>query len=208
MYAEKLPATGEINPSADQRVILNDVSWSQYEMLLAMRGDRSGVRLSYLRGDLELMSPSLDHEHIKKTLARLLEAYGDEYGIDLIGYGSWTVRNAPNARGLEPDECYVIGPAEGRPERPDLALEVVWTSGGLDKLEIYRGLGVPEVWIWRDGALQVHILRGDAYERAERSVFAPDIDLAEVASYLTWPNQARAAREYRAALRARRGKAD
>jgi hypothetical protein len=31
------------------------------------------------------------------------------------------------------------------PQVPDIAIEVVWTSGGIDKLEVYRGLDVPEV---------------------------------------------------------------
>ena len=53
-------------------------------------------------------------------------------------------------RGVEPDECYVFGDAPD-PERPDLAIEVVWTRGGIDKREIYRALGVRELWFWRRG---------------------------------------------------------
>jgi Uma2 family endonuclease len=59
---------------------------------------------------------------------------------------------------LTRDECYIVGPDQNK-EVPDLALEVVWTSGGLDKLEIYRRLGVGEVWIWKDGRITVHALR-------------------------------------------------
>ena len=73
------------------------------------------------------------------------------------------LRKAPKASGLEPDECYIIGPDQSA-ERPDLAIEIVWTSGGLDKLEICSRLGVPEVWIWQDGALVVHVLRGESYQ--------------------------------------------
>jgi hypothetical protein len=44
-------------------------------------------------------------------------------------------------RGVEPDECYVLGDV-AEPARPDLAIEVVWSSGGINELEIYRKLGV------------------------------------------------------------------
>ena len=140
----------------DQRVTLYDVSWSDFELILQIRGDRAGVRLTYLNGALELMSPSVDHEGIKKTIARLLEAYAEEKGIPFNGFGSWTLRNAARARALEPDECYSL--SVGRPTRPDLAIEVVWTSGGIDKLEVYRGLGVGEVWFWREGVIEVWVL--------------------------------------------------
>jgi Uma2 family endonuclease len=129
---------------ADQRVILYGLTWKDYEILLGVRGDRAGVRLSYLNGALEIRSPSRSHEQIKTLLARLLEAYCDELGIELSGYGAWTLRSAPKERGAEADECYMVGATDK--DMPDLALEVIWSHGGLDKLEIYRGLGVAEVW--------------------------------------------------------------
>ena len=45
-------------------------------------------------------------------------------------------------RGVEPDECYCLGTLA---EIPDIAIEIALTSGGIDKLEVYRGLQVPEV---------------------------------------------------------------
>lgn len=134
-------------PDADQRILLHDVTWEGYEALLAIRGDRSGVRIYFCEGELELMSPSRTHEWIKKAIARLVEAYAEETGIELGGVGSWTIQERTEERSAEPDECYVLDGQLGPDgqldvERPDLAIEVFWTSGGLDKLEIYRGLGV------------------------------------------------------------------
>src|SRR5277367_6115904 len=94
---------------ADQHVILYGMTWKDYETLVAMRGDRAGVRVYYLRGAIELMSPTRSHEEIKTTLGRLLEAYCDERNIELSGYGSWTLRSAPEERGAEADECYMVG---------------------------------------------------------------------------------------------------
>lgn len=184
----------------DQRVFLYGKTWQEYEILLAVRGDRAGVRMNYLNGAIELMSPSRNHEEIKKTIARLLEAYCDERGIDLSGYGSWTLKNAPKERGAEPDECYILG--ETNKDIPDLAIEVVWTRGGLDKLEIYRGIGVAEVWVWdRDEGLRVFALAEEHYELRARSAFIPDLDLLWLVSFLDKPTQSQAVRALRAALR-------
>jgi Uma2 family endonuclease len=184
----------------DQHVILYGMTWKDYETLLAMRGDRTGVRLFYLNGAIELMSPTRSHEGIKTTLGRLLEAYCEEQNIDLDGYGSWTLRSAPEERGAEPDECYMVGSIDK--EVPDLAFEVVWSHGGLDKLEIYRGLGVAEVWVWdRDAGLRVFALRDGRYAQATGSKFFPDLDLAWFATFLDQPTQTQAVRALRAAMR-------
>jgi Uma2 family endonuclease len=186
--------------SIDQRVILRDLGWDEYEAVLAMRGESSAVRIAYLEGALELMSPSRDHETLKKKLARLVEAYAEELGLELEGYGSWTLKRREVERGAEPDECYSIGPAG---EVPDLAIEVIWTGGGLDKLEIYRRLGVRELWVWQRGEIAVFVLRGDRYERIARSEFLPQIDLDLVRSLLDAPSQSAAVRELRERLRRR-----
>jgi Uma2 family endonuclease len=194
VVAPPVPARTE-----DQRVTLFDVSWADFELILRIRGDHAGVRMTYLNGVLELMSPSTDHEGIKTMIARLLETYAVERAMRLNGFGSWTLKRAVRARGLDPDECYVVGP--GRPARPDLAIEVVWTSGGIDKLEVYRGLEVAEVWIWREGVIEVYILAGEAYERRARSVLFPDLDLGELTRHLDVENQTEAVRRYRDTLR-------
>jgi len=183
----------------DQRITLHDVSWADFERILQIRGDQAGVRVTYLNGVLELMTPSVDHEGIKTTIARLLEAYAEEKGLPFNGFGSWTLKNALRARALEPDECYSL--TLGRPTSPDLAIEVVWTSGGMDKMDVYRGLGVREVWFWREGAIEVSVLTGDRYETRERSVLLPDLDLADLVRYIDPENQTDAVRRYRQALR-------
>ncbi len=196
--AEALPPS-PLPEDFDQRVVLHGVTWAQYETILAIRGDAAGVRIAYLAGELELMSSSRGHERTKTLLARLLEAYADEHGIELDGYGSLTMKDAPRECGAEPDECYDVG---GPKELPDLAIEVVWTSGGLDKLEIYRGLGVREVWFWTRRGLELRALRGEGYERIERSEVLPGLDLGLLASFLGEGSQTQAVRGYREALRA------
>jgi Uma2 family endonuclease len=163
-----------------------------------MRGDRAGLRISYLEGELELMSPSRDHESITKCIARLVEAYADERGLRLNGLRSMTIQSRPKERGVEPDECYEV---DGPKPFPDLAIEVVWTNAGIDKLDIYRAFGVREVWTWRDGRIEVHALRGDTYERAAASLIFPDIELAAIAALATSRDQTDAVRQFRKTLR-------
>jgi Uma2 family endonuclease len=145
------------------------------------------------------MTPSVDHEGIKTTIGRLLETYAEEMGLPFNGFGSWTLKNAERARALEPDECYSL--SLGRPTSPDLAIEVVWTSGGIDKLEVYSGLGVREVWFWREGVIEVSALTEGQYQRRGRSLLLSDLDLLELARYIDPENQTESVRRYRQALR-------
>ena len=155
----------EAPPDVDQRIVLRGVTWEQYEALLALFGDDPpGIRMAYLEGALEIMSPSRKHETIKKMVARLVELYALERGISLNGLGSTTFRRAAQERGVEPDECYCVGEDK---EFPDIAFEVVLTSGGVNRLAIYAGLGVAEVWLWRTGAFEI-------YRRVYRNVIKPE----------------------------------
>src|SRR5687768_5909046 len=90
---------GDLVDTADQRVVMHGVPWSHYEAQLALRGDVSGPRMSYLEGDLEIMSPSRDHERIKSYIGRLIEAYALETGLDLSPYGGWTLKNPARKSG-------------------------------------------------------------------------------------------------------------
>jgi Uma2 family endonuclease len=55
-------------PVDDHIVYLHDVSWDDYERLLTMRGDHSAPRISYLEGEVEIMSPSKTHEEVKSLI--------------------------------------------------------------------------------------------------------------------------------------------
>jgi Uma2 family endonuclease len=108
------------------------------------------------------------------------------------------MRNAPKRRGIEPDECYAVGAAK---EFPDLAVEVIWTHGGLDKLDVYAGLGVREVWIWKKSDLTAYELRSGAYVEISQSVVIPGLSPSFLARFLDSDTQTEAVRKLRAALR-------
>jgi Uma2 family endonuclease len=147
------------------------------------------------------MSPSRHHEIMKTLLARLLEAYAEEEDIRLDGNGSWTLKRKKKEAGAEPDECYVVGAHEV--DRPDVAIEVVWTSGGLPKLEVYRRLRVREVWFYRDGSLRFYALGRSAYREIRRSRILPGFVPELIAPFMGQTDQTRAVRAFRKALKAR-----
>lgn len=196
-FLQPTPPEGDV----DERVVLRGVSWDRYEALLGFPGDDfPGVRVTYLEGALELMSPARSHESIKTMFARLVEAYAVEAGVDLNGYGSTTFRKRAKQRGVEPDECYCIGPMG---KMPDIAFEVIWSSGGLDKLAVYGGLGVPEVWLWKAGAITVHQLGPKGYRKVKKSRFLPGVEVGALAGFLERTDQTKAVIEFRDGVRAR-----
>ena len=188
-------------PREDHYVHLHGVTWADYLRLLEVRGERSTPRLTYVEGTLEIMSPSRTHDEIKSYIGRLVEAWCLERGVEFTPYGSWTLTNEQAERGAEADECYIFGPAPKRKKQPDLAIEVIWTSGGVDKLEVYRKLRVREIWIWQEGHIQVHLLRGARYVGSGVSEALSGIDLDQLLSFLDRPTASQAIRDYLAALR-------
>jgi Uma2 family endonuclease len=187
---------------AERRFVLHAVPWSAY---VALRDalDDTGVRMTYLKGALELTSPSALHEESKKIIARLVEVWAEEKNVDLRGFGSTTFRKEAKARGLEPDECYVLGQRESDESVPHIAIEVVVGAPLVDKLAVYAGLGVPEVWVWNDGhqTIEVHRLTGSGYESRARSDVVPGLDIALLSRFVR-PGESHTAlaRAFRAAL--------
>ncbi|NJP22085.1 MAG: Uma2 family endonuclease, partial [Hydrococcus sp. CRU_1_1] len=100
--------------------------------------------------------------------------------------------------GTEPDESYCIGTDK---EFPDLAIEVVVTSGGIDKLAVYKKLGVKEVWFWQNNHFSLYYLRGDEYEQITTSELLPNLDLALLAQYVVRTDTLEAILEFREQIR-------
>ena len=185
------------SPDDEPRVLIPGVPWGAY-VVLRDAIESPGVRMTYLEGSLEIMSPSKLHEVTKKQIARLLELFCLERDIPLFGYGSTTFRKEEQKRGLEPDECYCRGADR---EVPDLAIEVVVTAAALDKLEVYRGLGIGEVWVFESAAFRVLKLVKDHYEPVARSDVFPEVDLPELARFALEADQHAALQGYRRRLR-------
>jgi Uma2 family endonuclease len=187
--------------SREQRMLILGVTWKDY-MILREALDTPGLRMTYLKGALELMSPSKAHERKKTTIARLIELYAYLMRLPLNGYGSTTFRRQAKERGAEPDECWCLGRVMPDDGMPEIVLEVIETSPLLDKLTVYDGFEVPEVWLFEDGVFSLHGRRkSGGYERMRKSRLLPTLDFGLVARFAHREDQQAALEEFAAALR-------
>ena len=171
-----------IEPNSDQRILIHGMSWHQYETFLAARGDNPVPRIAYAHETVELMNPSHRHEERKSLVGRLVEAYLFEKRIYFVPWGSTTLKDPGMKHGAEPDESYAF---EKGASRPDLVIEAVLTSGGLDKLELYAQLGIREVWFWYENGLTGHVLDQGAYREVTESVVIPGLSIARLSEFAT-----------------------
>lgn len=166
--------------------LLSNVTWETLEKLDADLAD-TGARLTYLDGCLEIIgSFSEEHEESRNTLDQLLEIYMRTKDIRFYGRGSTTIGMKELGARKEPDESYCLG---ARKSVPDLAIEITVTSGGIDTLEIYRRVGVREVWFWEDSVISVYCLRSTGYELVSKSELLPELDLRSIEFYSRMADQ-------------------
>jgi Uma2 family endonuclease len=182
----------------EARQMVSGVSWTGYEALLDELGDSLTYRVTYLDGVLELVSPSRRHERNKTMIGSLIEAYCQEKQIPYFPLGSTTFRKEKKRGGTEPDESYCIGSDK---EFPDLAIEVVVTSGGVNKLEVYQRLGVGEVWFFQANRFEVYCLCGDRYEQVSQSQILPNLDLNVLTQFAVAIDPLKAALAFREAVK-------
>ena len=183
-----------ISLRGERRIVLSGISWELYEQLRENE-ENWHVHMAYDNGRLELMSPSRDHERIKKWVARLIEAFTEEMGIPLLSLGSTTWKRSELAKGLEADECYYILNHHRvcrRPEidltvdpPPDLAIETEVSRSAVSKLPIYSALAVPEVWRWRKKGLTAYSRNDEGkYVQREFSLNLPKLRVKDLNAFL------------------------
>ncbi len=165
----------KINPIDEQRLTLPGFyTWQQFLDLEKSLEDTPGLRIVYLDREIELMTLGETHESTKGILRFLLEVYFVEKGIRFFPVGSMTQRDETQNYSFEPDESYYLGEKKNR---PDLAIEIIITSGNINKLEKYRRVAIPEVWFWQNNQLFLYHLQESDYVQVSQSELLPDLDL-------------------------------
>ena len=178
----------------ETRIVLSGISWNLYEQLRSNE-ENWHVRMAYDDGRLELMSPSLGHERIKRLIGRMIETFTEEMNIPAASCSSTTWQRPDLAKGLEADECYYIlnqGRVCGRTEidlavdpPPDLAVETEISRSAVRRLRIYASLGVPEVWRWRKKGLTAYSLGADGkFVEREFSLNLPMLRVKDLQPFL------------------------
>jgi Uma2 family endonuclease len=188
-------------PRQESPLLFEGLTWREFKAVEQLL-DRPGYRLSFLNGVLEIRrKPGEPHETVKKRIAALVELYLLAAGFDFIPTGSMTLESEVGAVKREPDESYKLAPDR---VRPDLVIEVAFTSGGIDKLEAYKRLLIPEVWFWEDGVLEVYHLRKEDkalhYERVSSSEEVKGIDLDLLLRCILMVNHVDAIKTFQQAL--------
>lgn len=139
----------------EQRVIVPNVSWQQFETLLLELGEDRSTRLTYDRKRLELMTPTGEHERCHRLIESLILLLSDERHLEVTSIGSILLKNRDLGLATEPDGCYFFQ-NRSHPDRrdldltqadvPKLVVEVALTKSAIEKLPIYAALGIGEVW--------------------------------------------------------------
>lgn len=180
--------------ASEQKIILHNVRWETYESLLADHLDNSAPRFTYDRGELEIMSPSSQHEEYNRTVSLFVEVLAEELNVDTRNLGSTTFKREDLGRGFEPDSCFYIQNEQRVAGKtridlnvdppPDLVIEIDITSPSINKIPIYARLGIPEVWRYDGNRLLILHLEDDDYRERDESAVLPQVTAALVGGFL------------------------
>jgi Uma2 family endonuclease len=178
----------QINVPPGQHVLLTDLSWQEFEAILEDLEEKRSSRIAYDRGTLEIMTPLPEHETNKIFISNFVEILLEELDIEFCPLGSTTFKNELMNIGIEPDNCFYIqneAAIRGKDRLdltidppPDLALEIDLTSR--THPNIYQALGVPELWLFENGKLQINVLRDGQYIESEFSSIFERFSIKEV----------------------------
>lgn len=162
--------------SPDQRIVHSGISWQQFKLIQSGFGESRKVRLFYYDNTVEILMPGREHEFFSRLIGFLIGLFCLEMDVEFEPLGSTTQEREGEAA-AEPDESYCFGASK---PIPDLVIEVVFTSGGPNKLQRYRVLGIPEVWFWEDGVFTLYRLRDTGYVQVSQSEI-PELVTLDVA---------------------------
>ena len=182
--------------------LFSGLTWSEFKAIEKLL-ESPGYRLSFLAGILEIKQmPGELHETVKERLGALLELYLMAMGFDFTPTGSMTLENEAAVVKREADKSYKL--AAGR-SNPDLVIEIVFSSGGINKLEAYRRLEIPEVWFWEDRVLDIYHLRQggngeSSYEKISQSEEVPGINLDLLLSCVNMLNHVEALKTFQKSI--------
>ena len=175
----------ELTPGS--HISIHNLSWQDFETILTNLGEKRNTRVAYYQGTLDIMSPLAIHERPHRIIAYIVTAILDSQRRDWEDFGSTTLKRPPIA-GVEPDTCFYIqnfNRVKGCTNinlsiypPPDLAIEADVTS--ITTLNAYIAIGVPEVWIYKDGQITINVLNENSYIPSSSSLVFPNLDITQL----------------------------
>lgn len=193
MATATLPDEEVVDIPAEQRFLLRDIDWGTYRAISnALHGRH--FRLTYDRGNLELMTISRTHGGCSRLLVLLVFVLAEEFELTISNCGDMTCDREDLDRGVEPDESFYLANeplVRGKAEidltvdpPPDLVGEIDISRSSRNRLSIYAAMQVPEVWRYDGNALQVLHLMNGQYQPSDRSRSFPGLPILELATFL------------------------
>ena len=179
MFTDRLnlPLDAERLAREDQTLSLSGMTWEDYEQLTEAR---TNYHISYFEGIITIVSPSLNHEKIAEIINGLVKTYCRKYSLLYFPMGSTTLKS-PFIAGKEPDCSFSF---EVEKAIPDLAVEVVFSSGSTADLVKYKYLGVKEVWFWQNEQIRFYQLTQSGYTEIEVSECLRNLDSEFLISFI------------------------
>ena len=173
---------------------LFDRSWTSYENLLEAVGEASGLRISFNRGTLKIMTLSTEHENYGRLLQMMIGILCVHLRMEILSFGSATIKKSRFQRGTEPDACFYVQRAAqiGNKIRldfavdpaPDVVVEIDLHHESRDKFPIYAALDVSDIWRYSSDKLEIHRLESGEYASIEQSEALPVLSAAVLTEFL------------------------
>ena len=177
----------------ENRVAIRGLDWVAYQQMKALLNERTGARLTYDRGTLEITMPSAIYEFYARLIERFIIILVVELGMQVKTLGSTTLDREDLDRGSEPDNGYYIQNqplVAGRPINletdppPDLVVEVDISHTDVDKNALYAAMGVPEFWRFNGKAWRIYQLQAGEYVECDRSPTFPMVEKEKLYQFL------------------------
>ncbi|MDZ8087643.1 MAG: Uma2 family endonuclease [Nostoc sp. DedQUE12b] len=183
-----------ITTPAENRVLLQNISWQTFKTMLAEMGSERNSRLAYDNRTLEIMIPQMPHENSNRLIEVFVGVLCEELGWEIKRAGSLTLTRDDLQRGAEPDSSYYIqNEALVRDKEnidiaidppPDLVLEVEYSRSAIDKLKLYAAMGFPEFWRYNGSVLRVYTLAGGQYSEVQTSPTFVSVSVKEIPRFI------------------------
>ena len=158
LITANLPINRDKFAQEDQILTITGATWSDYQGFESQ--EYPGYRVSYLNGEITIVSPGRNHERIAEVINRLIIAYCEKYELQDFPFGQ-TRLNVSSQAGREPDIAYAFNSDK---DLPDLAVEVIFSSGDIETLKSsYKNIGIPELWVWKDSKITFYYLEQGNY---------------------------------------------
>jgi Uma2 family endonuclease len=172
----------------DASVTFHDVSWDEYEELLEQVGEAPGLRVSYDNGSLHVMTISAEHEKYALFINSLIAGIRLRLRLNILAFGSATMRKLRRSKGNEPDACFYVQSAPLIGNRfqldfetdppPDIVVEVDVHHDSRPRFRVYEALGVPEIWRYNGKAMTIYHFVKAAQESETSAYVERDTSIA------------------------------